>query len=179
MLGKCQNRLNGPFNIFENKGKPNESLNRFNLDSTRFQQAFNIFTFSTMLDDLFKRTEHLVQQSVECKLKQMLKPFKRAFTDAEESYKYLMINFFKLLEIFASHSKWTKRTMMKWTFCLLHWSLQGRHFQTGLVIYIMPKWFSCRLSMRKRVLSRIWVRQFICSFHFFLTYSSLAKESVR
>ena len=31
-----------------------------------------------MLDDLFKRTEHLVQQSVECKLKQMLKPFKRA-----------------------------------------------------------------------------------------------------
>ena len=109
MLGKCQNRLNGPFNIFENKGKPNESLNRFNLDSTRFQQAFNIFTFSTMLDDLFKRTEHLVQQSVECKLKQMLKPFKRAFTDAEESYKYLMINFFKLLEIFASHSKWTKK----------------------------------------------------------------------
>ena len=46
-----------------------------------------------MLDDLFKRTEHLVQQSVECKLKQMLKPFKRAFTDAEESYKYLMIIF--------------------------------------------------------------------------------------
>ena len=31
-----------------------------------------------MLDDLFKRTEHLIQQSVECKLKQMLKPFKRA-----------------------------------------------------------------------------------------------------
>ena len=24
---------------------------------------------------MFKRTEHLVQQSVECKLKQMLKPF--------------------------------------------------------------------------------------------------------
>ena len=33
-----------------------------------------------MLDDLFKRTEHLVQQSVECMLKQMLKLFKRAFT---------------------------------------------------------------------------------------------------
>ena len=31
-----------------------------------------------MLGDLFKRTEHLIQQSVECKLKQMLKPFKRA-----------------------------------------------------------------------------------------------------
>ena len=31
-----------------------------------------------MLDDLFKRTKHLVQQSVECKLKQMLKPFKWA-----------------------------------------------------------------------------------------------------
>ena len=27
---------------------------------------------------MFKRTEHLVQQSVECKLKQMLKPFKWA-----------------------------------------------------------------------------------------------------
>ena len=33
-----------------------------------------------MLDDLFKRTEHLVQQSVERMLKQILKPFKRAFT---------------------------------------------------------------------------------------------------
>ena len=53
----------------------NESLNRFKLDSTRFQQTSTFFTFSTMLDDLFKRTEHLVQQSVECMLKQMLKPF--------------------------------------------------------------------------------------------------------
>ena len=35
-----------------------------------------------MLDDLFKRTEHLVQQSVECKLMQVLKPFKRALTVA-------------------------------------------------------------------------------------------------
>ena len=47
MLGECRNRLNGPFNIFENKGKVgsmlNESLNRFKLDSTRFQQVFNIF----------------------------------------------------------------------------------------------------------------------------------------
>ena len=47
MLGKCWNCLNRPFNIFENKGKIesmlNESLNRFKLDSTRFQQAFNIF----------------------------------------------------------------------------------------------------------------------------------------
>ena len=52
----------------------------FNTLSTRFQHAFNklstTFTFSTM----FKRTEHLVQQSVECKLKQMLKPFKRVLT---------------------------------------------------------------------------------------------------
>ena len=31
-----------------------------------------------MLDDLFKRIEHLVQQSVECMLKQLLKPLKRA-----------------------------------------------------------------------------------------------------
>lgn len=57
-----------------------ERLNRFKLDSTRFQQAFNTFTFSTMLDDLLKRTEHLVRPSVECMWKQMLKPFKRAFT---------------------------------------------------------------------------------------------------
>ena len=33
-----------------------------------------------MLDHLFKRTQHLVQQSVERMLKQMLKPFKRALT---------------------------------------------------------------------------------------------------
>ena len=32
-----------------------------------------------MVDDLFRRTEHLVQESVECMLKQMLKPFKQAF----------------------------------------------------------------------------------------------------
>ena len=32
-----------------------------------------------MLNDLFKRPRHLVQQSVERMLKQMLKPFKRAF----------------------------------------------------------------------------------------------------
>ena len=35
------------FNIFKNKGNVesmlNESLNQFKLDSTRFQQAFNIF----------------------------------------------------------------------------------------------------------------------------------------
>ena len=47
MLGECRNRLNGPFNIFENKGKVgsmlNEGFNRFKLDSTRFQQVFNIF----------------------------------------------------------------------------------------------------------------------------------------
>ena len=72
-----------PFNIFENKGQVelifNESLNQFKLDSTRFQEAFNIFTLSTMLDNLFKCIKQLVQQSVECKLKQMLKPFKQAF----------------------------------------------------------------------------------------------------
>ena len=33
-----------------------------------------------MLDYLFKRTEHLVQRSVECMLKQILKLFKRALT---------------------------------------------------------------------------------------------------
>ena len=68
--------------IFKNKGNVvwtlNESLNRF-----KFQHAFNklstFFTLSTMLNDLFKRPRHLVQQSVECMLKQILKPFKRAF----------------------------------------------------------------------------------------------------
>ena len=41
-----------------------------------------------MLDDLFKRTEHLVQQSVECMLKQI---FKKTFMDATcevQLYKY-------------------------------------------------------------------------------------------
>ena len=74
-----------PFNIIKNKGNVeamlNESLNQFKFDSTHFQQAFNIFfTLSTMLNDLFKRARHLVQQSVERMLKQMLKPFKRIFT---------------------------------------------------------------------------------------------------
>ena len=55
----------------------NESLNRFKLDSTSFQ---HFLRFQTMLDELFKRTEHLVQRSGECMLKQMLKPFKRVFT---------------------------------------------------------------------------------------------------
>ena len=62
MLSKFWNRLNGPFNIFENKGKVESMLNEI-LNS--IQHAFNklssIFTLSKMLDDLFKRTEHLVQ----------------------------------------------------------------------------------------------------------------------
>ena len=33
-----------------------------------------------MLDNLFKRTEHLVQQSVEYMLKQVLKPIKQTLT---------------------------------------------------------------------------------------------------
>ena len=36
---------------------------------------------SSMLDDLFKRTQHLVQQMVECILNEILKSFKQAFTD--------------------------------------------------------------------------------------------------
>ena len=47
------------------------------------QHAFNnlstVFTLSAILNDLFKRPRHFVQQSVESMLKQMLKPFKRAF----------------------------------------------------------------------------------------------------
>ena len=58
----------------------NESLNRFKFDSTRVQQAFNIFTLSTIFSDLFKPPKHLIQQSVEHMLNQMWKPFKRAFT---------------------------------------------------------------------------------------------------
>ena len=71
-----------PFNIFKNKENVeamlNGSLNQFKFDSTRFQQAFNIFLhFQPMLNDLFKRPRHLVQQSVE----RMLKSFKRAFME--------------------------------------------------------------------------------------------------
>ena len=36
-----------------------------------------------MLSDLFKRPRHLIQQSVDRMLKQMLKPFKRAFKVAK------------------------------------------------------------------------------------------------
>ena len=42
---------------------------------------------STMFDDVFKHTEHLVQQIVENMLKQMLKPFKQAlYTCASSSH---------------------------------------------------------------------------------------------
>ena len=58
-------RASTAYNIFENKGKIEwmlkENLNRFKLDSTRFQRAFDIFTLSAMLDNLFKRTEDLVR----------------------------------------------------------------------------------------------------------------------
>ena len=51
-----------------------------NLIQHAFNKLSTFFALSTMLDDLFKRTKHLVQQSVECMLKQMLKPFKQALT---------------------------------------------------------------------------------------------------
>ena len=87
VLGKCWTNVerrvqttSTPFSIFENKGNVlwmlNESLNRFKIDSTRFQ---HFFTLSTMLNDLFKRPQHLVQRSVGRMLTyQLLKPFKRA-----------------------------------------------------------------------------------------------------
>jgi len=80
---KCSNGLNA-INNFENKGNVepmlNENLNQFKFDSTHFQQAFNVFTFSNMLKALFKRSRHLVQQSVERMLKQMLKPFRQVLS---------------------------------------------------------------------------------------------------
>ena len=60
MLGTCWTNVersvltaSTPFNIFENKANVvwilNESLNQFKFDSTRFQQAFNIFyTFNSV-----------------------------------------------------------------------------------------------------------------------------------
>ena len=47
----------------------NESLNQFEFDSTHFQVWNIFFTLSTMLNDLFKRPRHLVQQGVERMLK--------------------------------------------------------------------------------------------------------------
>ena len=58
------------FNFFKNKGNVetmlDESLNQFKLDSTlTLQTSFqHYFTLLTMLNDLFKRLRHLVQQSV-------------------------------------------------------------------------------------------------------------------
>ena len=76
MFTECSNGSNIIQHFRENKENVvwmlNESLNRFKFDSIRFQQAFNIFTPSTMLDDRFKRSQHLVQQSVERMLNQML-----------------------------------------------------------------------------------------------------------
>ena len=72
-----------PFNIFENKGKVestlNENLNRFKLDSTRFQQAFNIFYafYNVGRPVQTQRTFGLTKW---CMLKQILEPCKRALT---------------------------------------------------------------------------------------------------
>ena len=54
-----------PINIFKNKG---------NVDAM-FDSAQHFFALSAMSNDLFKRPRHLVQQSVERMLKQILKPF--------------------------------------------------------------------------------------------------------
>ena len=69
------------FELLFNPLTPKSPIKQFQ-HLTTLQHPFNklstTFMFSTMLDDLFKHTKHLVQQSVECKLEQMLKPFKWA-----------------------------------------------------------------------------------------------------
>ena len=89
---RSEQAVSTPFHICKNKENVeamlNESLNQFKFDSTLFQQAFNIFTLSTMLNDLFKRPQRprrfqrhsTFSNLVEGMLKQMLKPFKRAQT---------------------------------------------------------------------------------------------------
>ena len=56
-----------------------------------------------MLNDLFKRPRHLVQQSVQRMSKQMLKPFKRAFTGdvLEEEVFFIYSQFLKEIFFFA------------------------------------------------------------------------------
>ena len=51
-----------------------------------------------MMNDLFKRPRHLVQQSVERMLKQMLKPFKRAFSQPQEEECGIESKLFSLIE---------------------------------------------------------------------------------
>ena len=72
-----------PFNIFDNRGNAVWILNE------------SLFTLSTMLDDLFKRPQHLVQQSFERMLNRMLKPFERAFTCCSPSWtnRFLSVTF--------------------------------------------------------------------------------------
>ena len=81
------------FNIFENKGKVKSILIERLIDLNLIQHPFNklstFFYASTMLDDLFRRTKHLVQQSVECTLKQLLKPFKRVLRTYEAAVRKL------------------------------------------------------------------------------------------
>ena len=63
----------------------NENLNDLNSIQHAFNRLWTIFTLSTMLDDLCKRPQHLVQQSFERMLSRMLKPFERAFTYCSRS----------------------------------------------------------------------------------------------
>ena len=83
--GRSVQTVSTPFNIFKNKenieAMLNESLNQFKFDSTHFQQAFNIFLrFQPCWTICAKRPQYLAQKSIERRLKQVLKPFKRAFS---------------------------------------------------------------------------------------------------
>ena len=58
-----------------------------------------------MLNDLFKRLRHLVQQSVERMLRQMLRPFKWVFTLSDKSARISLSNFKPKYVIFLTHFK--------------------------------------------------------------------------
>ena len=77
--------ISTPFNIFKNKENVesmlNKSLNQFKIDSTQFQQTFNIFNaFNNVEQPIQTPPDFWFNNCVERELKQMLKPFKRVFT---------------------------------------------------------------------------------------------------
>ena len=101
-----------------------------------------------MLDDLFKRTEHLVQQSVECKLMQVLKPFKRALTVA----------FRGSCELHFAY------------FCSLHYSILNSDYEVILPTTLDNQWMTEKCQVTEIIQLRLFLFFFFLVFFLFTLF---------
>ena len=92
-----------PSNIFKNKRNVeamlNLSFNQFKFDSAHFQQAFNNVERPVQTPPTFGSTNVLAEHM----LKQMLKPFKRAFSEFRNRITFVMSVLYSNLLVRANH----------------------------------------------------------------------------